>query len=530
MLKFLVRQQKIEILEREIIASDQIAFVTLKFTFDGDWKRFHKVVQFTQCDETYNRVLGTDGLSCLLPVEIHAGAVKMSVFGYDADNTEGLRATTVPVTLNIRQSGFVGDDDNSPIPPTPDLYTQLLQKINQTEHGKSAYDIAVGHGFIGSETEWLESLKGAAGKDGEPGADGRNGVDGAMGPPGRDGSDGLPGRNGTDGTNGKSAYEIAVSNGFVGTETEWLISLKGSDGKDGVNGIDGSDGSPGINGIDGADGKSAYEIAVNNGFVGTEKEWLISLKGSDGKDGANGKDGVDGEPGADGKSAYEIAVSNGFVGTEAEWLESLKGDETDLQQLKDSIQFSFQEIEDELISLKARITILECQSKDVFISGKNALLTYGENIYTYYNDGYRSLAGFSESYPNFCCAENDFALYFNHEDFSWAETVTVLFLTPVFLTSASKMLLNYQSGTTQDAEFYLVRKTDKTGSELARYIYEQIQSGDALELSFKWLYSDTFISVMQTMENVPDGEYYLAFKGTSDNSHPMVKSIKFMKG
>ena len=51
MLKFFVRQQKIEILEREVIASDQIAFVTLKFTFDGDWKKFHKVVQFTQCDE-----------------------------------------------------------------------------------------------------------------------------------------------------------------------------------------------------------------------------------------------------------------------------------------------------------------------------------------------------------------------------------------------------------------------------------------------------------------------------------------------
>jgi rhomboid protease GluP len=29
---------------------------------------------------------------------------------------------------------------------------------------------------------------------------------------------------------------------------------------------------------------------------------------------------------------------------------------------------------------------------------------------------------------------------------------------------------------------------------------------------------------------VQDGKYYLAFKGTSDNSHPMVKSIKFMKG
>ena len=34
---------------------------------------------------------------------------------------------------------------------------------------------------------------------------------------------------------------------------------------------------------------------------------------------------VDGEDGNDGKSAYEIAVNNGFVGTEAEWLESLNG-------------------------------------------------------------------------------------------------------------------------------------------------------------------------------------------------------------
>lgn len=51
-------------------------------------------------------------------------------------------------------------------------------------------------------------------------------------------------------------------------------------------------------------GKTAYDIAVENGFVGTESEWLESLKG---------------------KSAYDIAVENGFVGTESEWLESLKG-------------------------------------------------------------------------------------------------------------------------------------------------------------------------------------------------------------
>ena len=41
--------------------------------------------------------------------------------------------------------------------------------------------------------------------------------------------------------------------------------------------------------------------------------------------GAGALKGEKGDPGADGKSSYDIAVANGFVGTEVEWLESLKG-------------------------------------------------------------------------------------------------------------------------------------------------------------------------------------------------------------
>lgn len=432
MLKFLVKGQKIELLEREVIASDQIAFVTLKFVFDGDWKKFHKVVQFTQCDETYNRVLGTDGLSCLLPAELHAGAVKLSVFGYDADNTSGLRATTVPVTLHIRASGFVGENADSPIPPTPDLYTQLLQKIGEVQHGKDGAD-------------------------------------------GKDGKDGL------------SAYELAVQNGFTGTLAEWLAFLKG---KDGENGVDGK------NGVNGSDGKSAYIIAMEHGFVGTETEWLESLRGADGKDGLPGKDGKNGVDGKDGITPDMSSYAT----------------KTDIAELQKQI---------ESISGISYISVFE--------SGSDTLQKYGDSIYTYYNDGYRSLAGFAESYPHFCSAENDYALYFNQNDFSWAGNVFVMFLTPVAITSKMKLLLSYMVGASQDAEFYLIPKTDKTGSELAQYIYEEIKAENALKLSFKWLYSDTFISVMQSLKNVSDGEYYLAFKGTSDNSHPMVKSIKFMK-
>lgn len=44
-------------------------------------------------------------------------------------------------------------------------------------------------------------------------------------------------------------------------------------------------GDDGEAGADGSDGKSAYELAVEEGYVGTEEEWLASLKGEDGEDG-----------------------------------------------------------------------------------------------------------------------------------------------------------------------------------------------------------------------------------------------------
>ena len=76
MIKFLVKGQNIETLEHEVIAADQIAFVKIHFVFDNSWKPLHKVVQFTQDEFTYNRVLGFDETSCVLPAELAAGQVR----------------------------------------------------------------------------------------------------------------------------------------------------------------------------------------------------------------------------------------------------------------------------------------------------------------------------------------------------------------------------------------------------------------------------------------------------------------------
>ena len=71
-------------------------------------------------------------------------------------------------------------------------------------------------------------------------------------------------------------------------------------GEKGDTGEPGQNGTNGIDGQDGADGKSAYQIWLDEGNVGTEQDFLDSLRGEDGINGKDGKDGKDGVNGQDG--------------------------------------------------------------------------------------------------------------------------------------------------------------------------------------------------------------------------------------
>lgn len=151
------------------------------------------------------------------------------------------------------------------------------------------------------------------------------GPQGIKGDRGADGKDGQPGK---PGDAGKSAYELAVEKGFSGTEDAWLASLKGQKGETGATGQPGHDGK---DGKDGAAGASAYDLAVKAGFIGSQKQWLASLKGPKGDTGdrgpagETGQTGATGQPGQNGQSAYELAVAGGYQGTETQWLQSLVG-------------------------------------------------------------------------------------------------------------------------------------------------------------------------------------------------------------
>jgi len=72
----------------------------------------------------------------------------------------------------------------------------------------------------------------------------------------------------------------------------WMLqNVQGEKGDTGATGLTGQNGANGRDGINGTNGLSAYQIAVSNGFIGTEQQWVVSLKGATGATGASGANG-----------------------------------------------------------------------------------------------------------------------------------------------------------------------------------------------------------------------------------------------
>ena len=240
MMKFLVKKQQIDCIERDKLADGQIAFVSFRFVFDNEWEGLYKVVQFMQDENTYNISLGVDGYSCKMPSELQAGCAEMSLFGYVPDDETALRATTAPIKLRIEQSGF-SSSGSEVVPPTPDLYQQLIAKIDEKiasvhdgADGASAYEIAVENGYTGTEAEWLSSLKGEKGDAGEQGIQGiqgekgdtgEQGLQGIQGEKGDTGAAGKDGMNGTDGRDGANGFSPTV----IVTETSTGATITATD-------------------------------------------------------------------------------------------------------------------------------------------------------------------------------------------------------------------------------------------------------------------------------------------------------------
>lgn len=512
MMKFLVKQQKIEVLEREVLASDQIAFVSVKFVFDGVWKTLHKVVQFTQCEETYNVVLGIDGTTCLLPAELHPGAVKMSLFGYDAESDTTVRATTVPVTLHIRPSGFVADGDTS-IPPTTDLYTQLLKKLSEMQtgangkDGRSAYEIAIENGFVGTVAEWLESLKGRDGIDGKDGLPGKDGKDGADGLPGKDGTNGKDGRDGIDGKDGVSpdltnypdndAVKALVQDAVQPLLQQAHIHKN----------------------LDVLDDLTADELSLLRALQAFEDDTTYNIQTfREAIAALNEKAHThENQSALDQITAAKIAQWDGF-GTQ------INGLSTKITVYSEKTERTLESLQKQIDNMTSgrNYTVL-------FQSGQNAISTYASNLSMILDGRYQTMVDFLTAYPQFCSAENDFVLSYSQTCFNWDKSVLTVCTKSLSLTKNAEIVVSYQSGSSEAGRLYLVQKPQKIDIPIGVYVNTEIDLNRAVSLDFQWLQSDTFITTITECTGISDGEYYLAWVGRSNNSHPKIRFLKVLE-
>ena len=132
---------------------------------------------------------------------------------------------------------------------------------------------------------------------------------------------------GNNGPAGLSAYQIALQQGFVGDEDAWLLSIKGDPGATGPTGATGPAGPQGIQGIKGDTGSTGATGATGaTGPAGPKGD-----TGDQGPQGIQGATGPQGPQGATGPQGIQGLTGNtgatGATGTQGP--QGVKGDTGD---------------------------------------------------------------------------------------------------------------------------------------------------------------------------------------------------------
>jgi len=217
-------------------------------------------------------------------------------------------ATSADVTANFTAS-LDYDTSTVTLSPAPAASERVeIKRVTSSTDG--AYTFAAGSVIRPADIEFAlksnrdiaeeardQSTEGPAGPTGPQGPAGDNGNDGSTGPQGPEGPTGPAGPTGSQGAQGDSAYQSAVTGGFVGTEAEWVATVEGVEGPTGPQGPTGP---AGPTGSQGPQGDSAYQSALNTGFSGTEAAWITSVQGVEGPAGDTGPTGPAGPTGPTG--------------------------------------------------------------------------------------------------------------------------------------------------------------------------------------------------------------------------------------
>ena len=189
-IEFALSHSFIRIIKRTLVTSQSQNYVQAHFDLrSDDWTAPITAIFKADNDNNAYSILLDKNNSCIIPWEVlkNAGTVNVSAFCGD-------RHTANIAQFTVVQSGYT--EGEMPSEPTPTVYEQILKnfegkqdklvagdgiKINgnviSAVDAKSAYVIALEHGFIGSEEDWLKSLKGEKGQNGKNGKTPVKGID-----------------------------------------------------------------------------------------------------------------------------------------------------------------------------------------------------------------------------------------------------------------------------------------------------------------------------------------------------------------
>ena len=180
-------------------------------------------------------------------------------------DTDGTPIYTISFGLPQGEQGdegytpYIGNNGNWWINGVDTGYASRGEKGDK---GLSAYEVAVELGFIGTEQEWIDSLKGEKGDKGDTGEQGIQGIQGERGEKGDTGEQGIQGIQGIQGERGEKGEQ--GEQGIQGIQGE-----RGEKGDTGEQGIQGIQGIQGERGEKGEQGDNAYSPYIDD----TTKTW-----------------------------------------------------------------------------------------------------------------------------------------------------------------------------------------------------------------------------------------------------------------
>lgn len=464
---------------RAVNSAGNLAEQTLKKQIDGD-----SIFLTWTVDEYFTAVSG------VLKLEIRGVKGDELVIKYDLSD------------IIVRESA-VGDG----LPEIPDTTVIQGEKGDKGDNGLSAYEIWLSLGNSGTETDFMTSLKGERGQRGSKGEKGDKGDTGLTGEKGENGKDGA------DGHDGKSAYEIWLSLGNSGTETDFVASLKGDKGERGEQGLQGlrgekgdkgDTGERGLQGERGADGNDGFspiiEVCEN---TETSYRLLITdknnsfetpnLKGAGGSSSGETYVTVDSELSGTSENPVQNKVISGEIS-------SLWNQMSNLNDLISSIQTGGG-------SLKIT-TLFDSSEHENYKDLWNFKCSYWDDrIFSFDETATKNTA--------FCNAENDYSMKFSNS-FGWGADVTAICSEVVQINDKSVLIVDYNCSADGDGmTAEIISTPDFTSQKTAKF--ETIPAFYAVNT-----YLSSNFKTVSTSEN---GSYYIRLKVNTTNPTFTIRKI-----